>query len=375
MSHWIQQLRENDNAAYLIYLLLLLIFAADSQTQLGFAHGVLYAPLLLLTSLTDKLRLLHTIFIAAVVLIWLGVFTSPAAPQGFSFIFVLANRAGACVCLLLIYLQMRAVIYLHLQQNRQRADMEMQKQQLQLANKLTKFARWTLDTHTSMVRLSAEAKALLPNASRTRFTLSQFSSLFQGPYQAVIQQLMSDYLEQQQPFDIECPCQLDGKTEHWVRIVGYASVNPEATMQGIVQEINSAHQVKMRLAQEQQRFKYWADSMPIFVWAADNTGAVTFVSQMLLNYTGLTAEQLIANWLDVVHPDDRQHVSAHWLHCVQSGDAYSIEFRIRRHDGCYIWHLTKAVAEYGSDGNVEKWLGSAMAISVAAKKPDPAKLN
>ncbi|SEH74894.1 PAS domain S-box-containing protein [Rheinheimera pacifica] len=375
MSHWIQQLRENDNAAYLIYLLLLLIFAADSQTQLGFAHGFLYAPLLLLASLTDKLRLLHTTFIAAVVLIWLGVLTSPAAPQGFSFIFVLANRAGACVCLLLIYLQMRAAIYLHLQQNRQRADMEMQKQQLQLANKLTKFARWTLDTHTSMVRLSAEAKALLPNASRTRFTLSQFSSLFQSPYQAVIQQLMSDYLEQQQPFDIECPCLLDGKTEHWVRIVGYASVNPEATMQGIVQEINSAHQVKMRLAQEQQRFKHWADSMPIFVWTADSSGAVNFVSQMLLNYTGLTAEQLTANWLDVVHPDDRQHVSVHWLHCVQSGDPYSIEFRIRRHDGSYIWHLTKAVAEYGSDGNIEKWLGSAMAISVAAKKPDTAKLN
>ena len=146
-------------------------------------------------------------------------------------------------------------------------------------------------------------------------------------------------------------------------------------MQGIVQEINSAHQVKMRLAQEQQRFKQWADSMPIFVWTADNSGAVNFVSQMLLNYTGLPAEQLIANWLEVVHPDDQQHVVAQWLHCVQSGDPYSIEFRIRRHDGTYIWHLAKAVAEYDHDGNIEKWLGSAMAIAVATKKPAIATFN
>ena len=41
MSNWIQTLRHSDNATYLIYTLLLLILAADSQTQLGFAHGFL----------------------------------------------------------------------------------------------------------------------------------------------------------------------------------------------------------------------------------------------------------------------------------------------------------------------------------------------
>lgn len=375
MSHWIQQLRDSDNAAYLIYLLLLVIFAADSLTQLGFAHGFLYAPLLLLASLTNKLRLLRIVFLAAILVVWLGVLVSPAAPQGFSFIFVLANRAGACICLLLIYLQMRAVIYLQRQQEKQRADMAMQKQQLQLANKVTKFARWTLDTHTNMVRLSEEAKTLLPNASRSRFTLSQFSGLFQLPYQAAVQQLMNDYLEQQQPFDIECPCLLEGKTEHWVRIVGYAATPDEASMQGIVQDINSAHQITMRLAQEQQRFKQWADSLPIVVWTADRSGNVNFVNQTLVALTGIAADQLAQSWLELLHPDDQQQLVSQWRHCVQTGDPYSAEFRIRRHDGTYIWHLAKAVAEYDHDGNIEKWLGSAMAIAVATKKPAIATVN
>ena len=54
MSHWIQHFRDNSNAAYLIYVLLLLILIADSQTQLSFAHGALYAPLLLLASLLNQ---------------------------------------------------------------------------------------------------------------------------------------------------------------------------------------------------------------------------------------------------------------------------------------------------------------------------------
>jgi PAS domain S-box-containing protein len=369
MSHWIQQLRDSDNSQYLVYLLLLLIFAADSQTQLGFAHGFLYAPLLLLASLINRIRLLNTCFYSALLLIILGIFTSPAAPQGFAFGYVLANRLGACICLLLIYLQMRAAIVLQLQQARQQANLQRQQQQLQLINQLTHFGRWTLDPHNHMLLLSAEAKALLPPGSRNRLTLSQFSALFHSPYQSALQQLLSDCIDLKQAFDIECAYRLDGDKTHWLRIVGYPATDSGTGtgMHGIVQDINSAHQISMRLAQQQQRFKQWADSMPIFVWTADSSGNVTFVNQTLTAFCGKTEQELLDNWLDVVHAEDRDAVMAHWLHCVKSGDAYSIEFRMRRLDGYYVWHLVKAVAVYDTDGKIEKWLGSAMALGTAAK--------
>nr|WP_251372424.1 PAS domain-containing protein [Rheinheimera oceanensis] len=131
----------------------------------------------------------------------------------------------------------------------------------------------------------------------------------------------------------------------------------------------------MRLAQEQQRFKQWADSLPIVVWTADRNGNVSFVNQTLAAFTGMAASQLVENWLDLVHPDDQQQLMLHWQHCVQTGDPYSIECRIRRHDGSYIWHLTKAVAEYDSDGVIQKWLGSSMALTAASKKRNTAWLN
>ena len=367
MSHWIQQLRDSDNSHYLVYLLLLLIFASDSLTQLGFAHGFLYAPLLLLASLTNKLSLLHTTFWLASLLICLGVFIAPPAPAGFNIIYVLANRAGACICLLLIYLQMRSAILLQLHQTRQQADMLRQKQQLQLVNQLTRFGRWTQDPHSHLLRLSTEAKTLLPGTDKTRFTLSQFSTLFDSPFQSVLRQSLNDCMEQRQAFDIECCCKSADNKAHWLRIVGYPATEDGTAMHGIVQDVNSAHQISMRLAQQQQRFKQWADSMPIFVWTADNSGSITFVNQTLTAFCGKTEPELLENWLDIVHTDDREAVMSHWQHCVQSGDAYNIEFRMRRLDGHYIWHLVKAVAVYDTDGNIEKWLGSAMALDARAK--------
>ncbi|MBU1311675.1 MAG: PAS domain-containing protein [Gammaproteobacteria bacterium] len=367
ISQWIEQLRDSDNSQYLIYLLMLLLFAADSQTQLGFAHGFLYAPLLLLASLTNKLRLLNFCFYSAILLIILGILISPAAPQGFAFGYVLANRIGACICLLLIYLQMRAAIVLQMQQARQQVNMLRQQQQMQLINQLTHFGRWTFDPHNHKLSLSAEAKALLPASSRNRLTISQFSALFHSPYQLALQQLLSDCIDLQQAFDIDCAYRLEDNKTHWLRIVGYPASDIGNGMQGIVQDVNSAHQISMRLAQQQQQFKQWADSMPIMVWTADSGGNLTLVNQTVTTFTGKAEKELLHDWLDIVHPDERDAVMAHWQHCVQSGDAYSIEFRMRRLDGNYVWHLVKAVAVNDTDGKVEKWLGSAMALGAANK--------
>ncbi|CAM5205672.1 hypothetical protein [Alishewanella longhuensis] len=61
-----------------------LVFFADSQTQLGFAHGVLFTPLVVVASLTGRLRLLNTISVLSICSLWLGYLVSPAAPDGFS---------------------------------------------------------------------------------------------------------------------------------------------------------------------------------------------------------------------------------------------------------------------------------------------------
>ena len=367
MSHWIQHFRDNSNAAYLIYLMLLLILIADSQTQLGFAHGVLYAPLLLLASLLNQLRVLNVSFVLAVAAIVLGYWLSPAAPADFASAYVLANRGGAAICLLLIYLQTRSAMQLQQRESAIRDNLTQQQQQLDLASQLARFGCWYLDTHSNMITLSPQAALLLAGNTDTQLTVSQFCQLFHPDYRSALQQALTACQEQHTAFDIECPCRPDASPPCWLRIIGHCCADDNALLQGVLQDSNAVHQSEMRLAQAQQRFQQWADSMPIVVWTAASDGQLTFVSQLMTVFSGMPTEDLLLNWLDIVHPEDRERVMAHWQHCLQTGDPYNIEFRFRRLDGQYIWHLTRAVAVYDSQGQIEKWLGSAMALGVGSK--------
>lgn len=153
----------------------------------------------------------------------------------------------------------------------------------------------------------------------------------------------------------------------WLRIIGHCCADDNALLQGVLQGSNAVHQSEMRLIQAQQRFQQWADSMPIVVWTAASDNQLTFVSQLMSTFSGMQTEDLLLNWLDIVHPEDRERVMSHWQHCLRTGDPYNIEFRFRRLDGQYIWHLTRAVAVYDNYGQIEKWLGSAMALGAGAK--------
>ena len=76
-------------------------------------------------------------------------------------------------------------------------------------------------------------------------------------------------------------------------------------------------------------------------------------------YTGIPeAEQLGFGWLDRLHPDDRERTVAVWNTAVASNMPFDVEFRIRRHDGCYRWFKTRAVAVRDGEGRILRWFGT-----------------
>jgi PAS domain S-box-containing protein len=47
-----------------------------------------------------------------------------------------------------------------------------------------------------------------------------------------------------------------------------------------------------------------------------------------------------------------------WEEAVRKGETCTVEFRIRRHDGVYRWHLSRALPVRDSSGKVVKWFGT-----------------
>jgi PAS domain S-box-containing protein len=108
---------------------------------------------------------------------------------------------------------------------------------------------------------------------------------------------------------------------------------------------------------EQHRFL--TEAIPQHVWTADATGELTRVNQRVLDYLGTPEDQVLGSgWVRYLHPDDVARCLSVWAESLRTGREYEVEFRLRRADGTYRWHLARAVAMHDASGAVSKWFGT-----------------
>lgn len=93
------------------------------------------------------------------------------------------------------------------------------------------------------------------------------------------------------------------------------------------------------------------ESVPALVWSARPDMSCEYLSREWLRFTGLPAEVALGDgWSRGVHPEDL----ARWLDtCVRAFDAqepFSMEYRLRRHDGEYRWVLDRGVPRFAAEG-------------------------
>jgi PAS domain S-box-containing protein len=112
------------------------------------------------------------------------------------------------------------------------------------------------------------------------------------------------------------------------------------------------------LRESEQDLRQLTELLPQLVWTCDPAGVCTWMSPQWAKYSGASAEQAAKNWLQDIHPEDRERTAREWMRCVTEGCDYLIEFRIRRHDGQYRWFDSRGVPLRAADGRILKWFGS-----------------
>ncbi|MDZ5458088.1 PAS domain S-box protein [Azohydromonas lata] len=114
---------------------------------------------------------------------------------------------------------------------------------------------------------------------------------------------------------------------------------------------------------QMQKWRLLAESMPIVVWTARQDGTLDFASSRLARYTGVPVEQVIPQgWLALVHPDDKGAVVQRWGEAVKQLKPFEIEYRLRRFDGAWRWHLISAQPVNIDGGATMAWYGSSVDI-------------
>jgi len=99
------------------------------------------------------------------------------------------------------------------------------------------------------------------------------------------------------------------------------------------------------------------------VWTADPEGKSFFFNRAWKTFTGRSYQELKdKNWMDVVHPEDKEDTCHKWLYAIHSGKMLTIEHRLRRKDGEYCWYLTRVVPQFNFQGRLLMWVGNSTNI-------------
>jgi PAS domain S-box-containing protein len=113
------------------------------------------------------------------------------------------------------------------------------------------------------------------------------------------------------------------------------------------------------LARKNQDLDAIVKTAPDIIFSRLADGTRDYVSDRFYEYTGASVESGIGfGWLDYVHADDKEPSLAQWAHCVESGENYECEYRMRGRDGQYRWFRARAVPIRDQRGQITRWYGT-----------------
>ncbi|BCA56008.1 hypothetical protein W02_31480 [Nitrospira sp. KM1] len=133
---------------------------------------------------------------------------------------------------------------------------------------------------------------------------------------------------------------------------------------GIAIDITAYRRTESALAHSELRFRIMADSAPVLIWMADVTQACTWVNKPWLDFTGRSMnEELGAGWAEGIHPDDQTTCLGIYREAFDARQPFTLEYRLRRHDGVFRWILDNGVPCFFGDGTFTGYIGSCLDIT------------
>jgi PAS domain S-box-containing protein len=157
---------------------------------------------------------------------------------------------------------------------------------------------------------------------------------------------------------------IDGS--HIPVIIGAASFDGQGEA-GVFFALNLTElkQARKALVESNMRYSAIVEAMPEILFTALPDGKSDFFNQKFYEYTGLSAEEATGfGWFNVLHSDDAEQTATLWRESVETGKPFETDYRFRSLTGEYRWFRGRAVPLCDESGNISKWQGVCMDITL-----------
>jgi PAS domain S-box-containing protein len=122
------------------------------------------------------------------------------------------------------------------------------------------------------------------------------------------------------------------------------------------------------------RFRSTAEALPGMLFLTDAVGNNLYVNPYYRDYAGVSDQDVAGDgWIAVVHPDDLSRVREASAEAIARGTIFGLDYRLRRKDGEWRWHSSRATP-LRSNGDVVGWVGISLDVHDRRMAEEQARL-
>ena len=132
----------------------------------------------------------------------------------------------------------------------------------------------------------------------------------------------------------------------------------------VFRDVTQARHARAALEESEARFRVLADQMPVLVWMCDAECALVYANRSWLAFTGRALEQELGDgWTTGIHPEDFGPRQTAFTDAFERRAPFTLEYRLRRHDGSYRWVLDTGTPRFEGDGTFAGYIDAGVDIT------------
>jgi formate hydrogenlyase transcriptional activator len=137
-------------------------------------------------------------------------------------------------------------------------------------------------------------------------------------------------------------------------------------------DIEDRKRAETKLLEEERELRRITDAIPQTIVVQDPSGHPLYANQAVLDYTGLTLEDVVSSDFRarIFHPDDIERLHEERQAALARGLPFEIEQRARRKDGQYRWFLIRYNPFRDEQGQLVRWYATGTDIDDRKRAED-----
>jgi PAS domain S-box-containing protein len=173
-------------------------------------------------------------------------------------------------------------------------------------------------------------------------------------------------LQSEAPHDAVCRFRGADGQYRWFNVRGEplrASDGRVLRWYGVLIDIDDRTIAEEALRASEYKLRQIVQAVPGLLWVTGPDGEITEVNPRVLDYTGGRFEDFQRRgWKEWLHPDDALETETAFYHALQTGTSHESVHRVRRADGQYRWHHSRAEPLRDRQGRIVEWYGLSIEI-------------